>query len=579
MALTGDSRMDRRRRVLLDASQNDTTPLNSGRSSDAGHLSSGTGKRDAGYSLNVRQACGLRLVQLIPVRRRSYWTIVVASFLVTSLLLIGHYLVFVSGGLPWYGHPLATTLDAAHPQSLAAWFGSHLWLLCLGATILTFQIRRHKLDDYRGEYRLWFWLVITCLLASIDSTAHVTELLGLGLDHWSQLNLGWSGKAVVQATTTVLVGVLGLRLCTELKSVPLSLGFWLVGLVAWAGSAALAQDSLRIDLSPQMRYWLQSALWLGGLTSIWLAALTYLRHVYVEAQRRFLLRSRMTRLKAERNWSQKFQQSLAFFRRRSEVEDDPQPKRRRTKQPIQELDDDDTDQAIAGSPALTARPQTAATSKPGPLSLANRKPIPIDDRSRSSQTSGVSPATDSQSESQPAAKRWSFKLWPGREIPEEDAEEYRKVSGSDQRREAAAQQKADKLAARQAATLAKAEAKAYQKAEKEEARQKRRLEGSKPAGRAKRLVLLPWTITAATFSKIKLPSLSSFKLSPPDAQQSDDEKRSASSAAASIRPINSARPLPSTSRGDQDEDDDDQESDRYMSKSERKRLRRQGRAA
>jgi hypothetical protein len=542
--------MDRRRRVLLDASQNETANVNSSRSNAADRAGSATGKRDAGYSLNVRQACGLRLVQLIPVRRRSYWTIVVVSFLVTSLLLIGHYLVYVSGSLPWYGHPLATTLDAAHPQSLAAWFGSHLW----------------------------FWLVITCLLASIDSTAHVTELLGQGLDHWSRLNLGWSGKAVVQATTTVLVGVLGLRLCTELKSVPLSLGFWLLGLVAWAGSAALAQDGLRITITPQMRYWLQSALWLGGLTSIWLAALTFLRHVYIEAQRRFLLRSRMTRQKAERNWSQKFQQSLAFFRRRPEFDDDVQPKRRRKKQPAQEPDENEADQSMANSPALAVRPAAAVTSKPGPLSLSNRKPVPSDDSSRPAQTSGVSPAATARPESQLVPKRWSFKLWPGRDVPEEDADEYRKVSGSQQRREATAQQKAEKQSDRQAVALAKAEAKAAQKAEKEAARQNRRQEGSKSTGRTKRLLLLPWTVTAATFSKIKLPSLSSFKLSPPDAEQPDDGQSSSSSASASIRPISSARPLPGTSRPEAD-DDEDQESDRYMSKSERKRLRRQGRAA
>ncbi|HAC89249.1 MAG TPA: hypothetical protein DCF63_01255 [Planctomycetaceae bacterium] len=578
MALTGDSRMDRRRRVLLDASQNETANANSSRTHAADRTGSPTGKRDAGYSLNVRQACGLRLVQLIPVRRRSYWTIVFVSFLVTSVLLIGHYLVYVSGSLPWYGHPLATTLDAAHPQSLAAWFGSHLWLLCLGATILTFQIRRHKLDDYSGEYRLWFWLVITCLLASIDSTAHVTELLGQGLDPWSRLNLGWSGKAVVQATTTVLVGVLGLRLCTELKSVPLSLGFWLLGLVAWAGSAALSQDGLRITLTPQMRYWLQSALWLAGLTSIWLAALTYLRHVYIEAQRRFLLRSRMTRQKVDRNWSQKFQQSLAFFRRRPETDDDAQPKQRRKKQPAQDPDEDEADQSMANSSALAFRPAAAVTSKPGPLSLSNRKPVPSDDRSRPTQTSGVSPAATARPESQPALKRWSFKLWPGRDVPEEDAEEYRKVSGSQQRREAASQQKAEKQVARQTAALAKAEAKAAQKAEKEAARQNRRQEGSSSTGRTKRLLLLPWTATAATFSKIKLPSLSSFKLSPPDTEQSDDGPSSSSSASASIRPISSARPLPGTSRPEID-DEEDQESDRYMSKSERKKLRRQGRAA
>ena len=133
--------------------------------------------------------------------------------------------------------------------------------------MLTFRLRRHKLDDYQGEYRLWFWLVTTCIIGSLDSTTGVTEIFGQSLDRWSQLNLGWSGKAVVQATLATLIGILGLRLCSELKNVPTSLIFWLLGLVAWAASATLSQELFKIDLSSQFRYWLRSALWIGGMTS------------------------------------------------------------------------------------------------------------------------------------------------------------------------------------------------------------------------------------------------------------------------------------------------------------------------
>lgn len=298
MPISRDARMDRRRRVLRDTVEEEPQPAaaarRASRKAAEADASDGLGtKRKAGYSQDVRKACGQRLVQLIPVRRRSFAIACVVSLLIPGLLLALHYWIHVTGQLPWWRHPLAVALDVGHPRSIAAWLSSQLWLLCLGATVLTFQLRRHKLDDYNGEYRLWFWLVLTCLVASVDATTSITQLFAQALDRWTQANVGWSGPAVVDSTLAVLVGMLGLRMCTELKVVPLSLVLWLVALVAWAGSAALARPELQLEMSAPVRYWLISALWMGGLTFVWLSALTYLRHIYIEAQQRFLLRSHL----------------------------------------------------------------------------------------------------------------------------------------------------------------------------------------------------------------------------------------------------------------------------------------------
>lgn len=298
MVMVRQPRTDRRRRIVLrdsadESSQSGGSTARGNKASAANARGDAGAKRGAGYSQDVRRVCGQRLVQLIPVRFRSYLAVMAISLLLPASLLTAHYLIYVNGYLPWYGYPLALALDASHPQSIAGWLSSNLWLMCLAATVLTFQIRRHKLDDYKGEYRLWFWLVLTCLAASMDSTTHVSTLFGLALDRWSQINLGWSGPAVVQATLAVLVGMLGLRLCNELKTVPLSLTFWLFGLVCWAGSAALGQQELKLEMTIQFRIWLRFALWQVGLTCVWLASLTYLRTVYIEAQQRFLLRGRL----------------------------------------------------------------------------------------------------------------------------------------------------------------------------------------------------------------------------------------------------------------------------------------------
>ncbi len=318
MPLSRDPRMDRRKRILRESLPTDeegatSTTARSRARRVANAEDSDTGepqrRRSAGYSQDVRSACQHRLVQLIPVRRRAYLSTIFASCIIPATLLLFHYWVYVNGFLNWYGQPMAVLLDASHPRGIASWLCGQLWLLCLASTVLTFRLRRHKLDDYNGDYRLWFWLVSTCVVGSLDSTTRVIDVFGDAMNRWSQLNLGWSGPAVVHATLTTLIGMLGVRLCSELKTVPSSLVFWLVGLVAWAGSAALGQEMLKIDISIQFRIWLRSALWLGGLTSIWLASLSYLRVVYIEAQRRFLLRGRLA-ASVSSTWKERLSEAM-----------------------------------------------------------------------------------------------------------------------------------------------------------------------------------------------------------------------------------------------------------------------------
>ena len=387
MPLSRDPRMDRRKRILRESLSSEdegasSTPARArtrrSSTSDDEESAEPLRRRSAGYSQDVRGACQHRVVQLIPVRRRAYLLAVLASCLIPALLLLSHYLIYVNGYLKWYGQPLAVLLDASHPRGMAAWLSGQLWLLCLASTVLTFRLRRHKLDDYNGDYRLWFWLVSTCVIGSLDSTTRVIDIFGDALNRWSQLNLGWSGPAVVQATLATLVGMLGVRLCSELKTVPTSLVFWLVGLVAWAGSAALSQDMLKIDLSVQFRIWLRSALWLGGLTSIWLASLSYLRVVYIEAQRRFLLRGRLA-ASVSSTWKERLRESmpsmpkLPSFRLRRPVEEEAENSSTSRKRSEQSEAQEKPPRRF-GLPSFMKRKQPASTAETSTKTSAKDRP-------------------------------------------------------------------------------------------------------------------------------------------------------------------------------------------------------------
>lgn len=618
MNISRDTRIDRRRRVLRDASLNELEQETNERSESRSRSSRNIpedvhpselvpGKRSAGYSQDVRRACGTRLVQYIPVRPVSFLAVIVLSLLVAGFLLTAHYLIYVNGKLPWYGHPLAVAFDATHPQSIAAWLGSHLWLLCLISTILTFQLRRHKLDDYTGEYRLWFWIVFTCLLASIDSTTHLSELLGLSLDRWSQLTIGWSGKALVQATLAVLIGVLGIRLCSELKSVPLSLVCWLLGLALWAGGAALAQEKFRIDISLQMRYWLRAAFWLGGLTLIWIASLAYLRQVYMEAQRRFLLRNRRLAQSSRRPIVHRLKQSLAFnplkiFGAAKNQESAEEPSsasiRRRTK-------------SIPTTDSLTTSPEVRK------LSTARTEPTEANTQKQAVQDSEVK-------------KRWNLKIWPFTGMADDEAPEFQKrqvsevtlalqannsprrtaskdVHEQDQAVKEAVKperqaQQAEKQAAKDAATESKRLEKQALQAEREAKRlaaRQAKLERKRSGQGWRWSKLFPLAAVGTAFRKLKMPTLSGFKLMPPESSTQSDAQSPATKLKPSVlpnsqpqqphssqsnssqgpRPVSNDRPLPGTVRNNSSEDDELQDDERGLNRAERKKLRRHGRAA
>lgn len=618
MPISRDPRMDRRRRFLRDSSEGNPKNAPVARPSRGGSTATdgewpANSKKNAGYSQDVRRACGQRLVQLIPVRRRSYCAVMLASLLIPACLLTAHYLVYVSGQLPWYGHPLAVAFDASHPRSIAAWFSSHLWLLCLGATVLTFQLRRHKLDDYNGEYRLWFWLVATCMAASIDATTDVSGLLGLALDRWSRLNLGWSGPAVVDATLAVLVGMLGLRLCSELKAVPLSLIFWLVGLICWAGSAALGREELKVELTIQSRIWLGSGLWLGGLTAIWLAALTYLRSIYIEAQQRFLLRGAL----AGRNpvpLTQRVRASLPSIPRvptwrrvaeaeslASEADDSSSTSARRglagwlkrepTEEPAFRTSGTKRAAAVAASAATTAAAtavsKTAQTSG-GPPRRTSAAVSDADDqtasarprlgrlrslvripkrRTESDGSTEQSKRTSDHKKDAPqqtgSARKWSLARLVPRPKHSDDADEFRKVRDSEPPAESAPRAKG----ATRTDTLGD-----KPNAPSRAARLRSRLTTVPRASGTGLLAKLKpkFKIPRLKLPKLKLPA---FRLPPP----TDTGPQGAGSK---IRPVSQSRPLPDTTETDSADSADS--SARPLTKAERKRLRRlqqQNRAA
>jgi uncharacterized membrane protein len=255
-------------------------------------------QRDPGYSQAVRRACQQRLVQLIPVRASTLCMVIMGLWILWAGLLGAHYWFHIRPSANSQPIPISYLLHLRSTHGIAHWLGCQLWMLTGLASIMIFQLRRHKLDDYRAKYRLWAVLAIAALVSSLDVSSSGLFLLGKSLDSWTLREVGYPGWTVVLASFATLVGVLGLRLCSELKSAPVSVGFWMIGLLSWGGSALLGTELIKSPWSKPVTDLIVGGAWLGGILAVFLAAGIYLRQIYIEAQKRFLMRSRMSQSRA-----------------------------------------------------------------------------------------------------------------------------------------------------------------------------------------------------------------------------------------------------------------------------------------
>jgi hypothetical protein len=215
-------------------------------------------------------------------------------------LLFSHYWIHVripstssaatSSNASFASLPVSQLFHLRSSHSIAHWLTCQLWMLTALAAWMIFRLRRHKLDDYRAKYRIWAVLAIVALFSSFDASSSGLYLLGISIDGWARKEIGYGGWPLVLATFASLVGVLGIRLCSELKSAPTSVACWLIGLLSWAISSLLGTGLIKTTWSPASIDLVVGGCWLGGILAVFQAAGIYLRQTYIHAQKRFLQR-------------------------------------------------------------------------------------------------------------------------------------------------------------------------------------------------------------------------------------------------------------------------------------------------
>lgn len=212
-------RHDRRRRVLADDSSVHEPSLDK--------LTPPEGNSKIKYNERARRDHQPRLIDLLPTRYRA-----LAAWLGVALTAVA-LTVAADVWLPVLVQRLhadpSTNLSLGRP--LAVWLSSLLLFSGGLMSVLLYSIRRHRVDDYHGRYRVWLWAAAAWFILSLDET---TSLHGLG----QALCASWSarygiGRDLVWITLVGLVlATICVRLIIEMRHCRLAVTSFMLGACA-----------------------------------------------------------------------------------------------------------------------------------------------------------------------------------------------------------------------------------------------------------------------------------------------------------------------------------------------------------
>ncbi len=180
-------------------------------------------------------------------------------------------------------------LDLAMPGNLGSWYSSLLLALAAAGSLTIYSVRRHKVDDYSGRYRIWLWAAAAWLVLSADATAQFHRILPpLGahltrVEGWAGGEWWWLGPAVV------LYGALGLRLLIELRHCRLATAALVLAFGCWACAIVARLGGLPV-LAGELATVVRSATTMAGHVLLLTALGLYARHVVLDARGELPLR-------------------------------------------------------------------------------------------------------------------------------------------------------------------------------------------------------------------------------------------------------------------------------------------------
>ncbi len=283
MSVARRPHLDDRRRLVIYSQRMSQQPVEGQGRPKAGDSRQAGGKsKTAGYNSRVHRRLRARWYGLVPVRRRTMLACGGALGLVVLVLAVAHWAAFWWSPLAMRP-ALARPLRLDRPDSFGTWLSALLLAVTAGASLLVYQLRRHRADDYHGHYRLWRISILVCMLASVDCVTHLVSWLGGGLDVLLAEREVLAGADWVRLLLVVGGAAFGIRMTAEVARDRSAAVCMMLSLGLYALPIAARWNFFRLEPAAAAT-WLPIVL-LVARGMMLLAVVSYLRMLYRQVRR------------------------------------------------------------------------------------------------------------------------------------------------------------------------------------------------------------------------------------------------------------------------------------------------------
>ncbi len=116
-----------------------------------------------------------QVTDFLPRRYRMIGVLALVGVMTTALVEALYWFAAPLAGT--YGFESAAAFDLTGAGSVAAWLSAVVLMLASVTCVLIYSLRRHRIDDFKGRYRVWLTAAVACALLSIECVAPVHRLI------------------------------------------------------------------------------------------------------------------------------------------------------------------------------------------------------------------------------------------------------------------------------------------------------------------------------------------------------------------------------------------------------------------
>ncbi len=343
----------------------------------------------ASYGSHVNRRLRGRWFSLVPVRRRTvalYGVAILGSAILLSLL---HWASVTWPSLA-NNAELSRPLRLDRPDSFGAWARTFFLAASAATALLVYQLRRYKVDDYQGHYRIWRPVIFLFAILSIDSICDLVPWAGAMIDATLGKRVALAGADWIRIVLTVGGAVLAIRLLVEVHRSKLA---FLMMLLAVVSFAIPLMSHWNLFEATTMPGWIAvTTAPLIASAALWISVGGYLRMLFREVrgldQERVVAPELAVRKSkaAEREQAESDEPRGWFGRRSKAIEEREEPKAKsterapRTERKPKNRDDDAGAAEVAPKRSWASRfslGRSKVAKKSEAVAPDSQKPIPV----------------------------------------------------------------------------------------------------------------------------------------------------------------------------------------------------------